>query len=342
LEQRRIIPFFKLSLDEREIDEVIRVLRKGYLTQGKEVRMLEKDFSRYVGCRYAVAVDSCTNGLFLSLKCNGIGEGDRVTIPSLTFASVANVILQTGAKLEWEDKVYVGSAYYLKNNRPFKIVDSAHQVERAIYHDFRGTMMVFSFYPTKQISSAEGGMICLNDHHTMEWLEECRWHGRKGGGFAYSVNRVGWKFNMTDIQAVIAMVQLHKLDDMNRKRRQIVAHYNKELGENVESLHLYTIDVDNRDKFIAFMDEKGINCSVHYYTPLHLQPAYEEFKRSLPLTEYKANHTVSLPLFPDMTEEEVDYVIEAVKEWREYEGSGELDNSGDGGNRTRALQGATR
>lgn len=310
------VPFFRLSLDEREIDEVVRVMRKGYLTQGREVRLLEKEFSRYVGSKYAVAVDSCTNGLFLSLVCNGIGPGDTVSIPSLTFASVANVILHTGGKIEWEDLIYVGYAYYLKNNRPFKIVDSAHHVERALYHDYRGALMSFSFYPTKQISSAEGGMICLNDHYAMEWLEKARWHGRKGGGFVYSIELPGWKHNMTDVQAVIALIQLSKLDDMNRRRRQIVTYYNRELGENVESLHLYTIDVDNRDEFLEFMDKKGINCSVHYYTPLHLQPAYKEFKRCLPLTEAKANHTVSLPFYPDMTIEEMDVVIKAVKEWR--------------------------
>jgi len=315
-DNKRIIPFFKLSIDEREIDEVIRVLKKGYLTQGKEVRFFEKEFSKYVGSKYAIAVDSCTNGLFLSLKYNGIGPGDIVTIPSLTFASVANVILQIGAKIEWEDKVYVGHAYYLKNNRPFKIVDSAHQIERSLCHDFRGALVNFSFYPTKQISSCEGGMICTNDHYAMEFLEECRWHGRHGGGYNYAINRIGYKFNMTDIQAVMAAVQLRKLDDMNRKRRQVVAYYNRELGEAVESLHLYTIDVDNRDEFIAFMDNKGINCSVHYYTPLHLQPAYKEFKTCLPFTEAKAAHTVSLPLYPDMTIEECDDVIAAVKEWR--------------------------
>jgi len=311
------IPFFRMSIDEREIDEVVRVIRKGYLTQGREVRMLEKELSRYVGSRYAVAVDSCTNGLFLSLKCNGIGNGDTVTIPSLTFASVANVVLHCGAAIEWEDVNYVGNAYYLKNNRVFKIVDSAHQIERALYHDHRGALVSFSFYPTKQLSSAEGGMICLNDHYAMEWLEKARWHGRKGGGFDYSIEMPGWKHNMTDVQAVIALVQLSKLDDMNRKRRMLVNYYNKELGENINSLHLYTIEVENRDEFLDFMDARGINCSVHFYTPLHLQPAYKAFKTCLPATEYLAKHTVSLPLYVDMTEEEINYVIKAVKDWRE-------------------------
>jgi dTDP-4-amino-4,6-dideoxygalactose transaminase len=266
-------------------------------------------------------VDSCTNGLFLSLKYNAIGAGDIVTIPSLTFASVANVVMHCGAELDFEDESYVGRAYYLKNNRPHKIVDAAHEVERGIYKDFGNALMSFSFYPTKQISSCEGGMICTNDHYAMEWLEKARWHGRKGGGYAYSIDFPGYKFNMTDIQAVIAMVQLRKLDDMNRKRRQIVDYFNRELGENCSSLHLYTIEVDNRDEFLKFMDECGINCSVHFYTPLHQQPAFKKYRKTLPKTEMLARHTVSLPLYPDMQQGEADYVIKAVKAWRLNSGS---------------------
>lgn len=312
---KNVVPFFRLSFDENEIDEVIRVMRKGYLTQGREVRVLEKEFAKYVGCKYAIAVDSCTSGLLLSLKAANVGKGDKVKIPSLTFASVANVIRHCGADIDWEDNVWVGHAYELKTDKDLKIVDSAHEVTRRMCYGMRDTLVCFSFYPTKQISSAEGGMICTNNHDIMEYLEKARWHGRKGGGFVYSIDFPGWKMNMTDVQAVIALVQLSKLDEMNRKRKLIVDYYNQELKQNVTSLHLYTIDVDNRDKFIEFMDARGINCSVHFYTPLHLQPAYKEYKKSLPYTEDKASKTVSLPLYPDMTEEEVKYVIEGVKEW---------------------------
>lgn len=314
--EKRNIPFYKLSFDEAEIESVIRVIRKGYLTQGRETRTLEKDFCRYVGSRYAIGVDSCTNALFLSLKYAGIGPGDIVSMPSLTFSSPASVVMHCGADINFEDESYVGQAYYLKNNRPFKIVDSAHQVERGIYRDFDNSMMCFSFYPTKQISSAEGGMICTNDHFAMEWLEKARWNGRKGGGYVYSVDIPGWKMNMTDIQAAIAFVQLYKLDEMNAKRKSIIEYMNRELKESVTSLHLYTIEMDNRDEFIKFMDNKGINCSVHFYTPLHLQPAFIRYKKSLPKVETLARRTVSLPLYPDMTIEDVDYIIKAVKEWR--------------------------
>jgi dTDP-4-amino-4,6-dideoxygalactose transaminase len=310
------VPFFKLSIDEEEIDQVIKVMRKGYMTQGREVRVLEKEFCKYVGARYAVAVDSCTSGLFLSLKCAGVGNGDIVSIPSLTFASVANVILHCGGKINWLDEIYVGHAYPLNTSRPLGIIDSAHQVERAMMYDFPDSLVNFSFYPTKQISSCEGGMICLNDHASMEWLEKARWHGRKGGGYNYVIDIPGWKMNMTDVQAVIALIQLTKLDDMNAKRKEIVEYYNRELGENCQSLHLYTITTKHRDNFIQYMDSRGINCSVHFYTPLHKQPAYSEFKAELPFTDDVSQKIVSLPLYPDMTQAEVDYVIKHTKEWR--------------------------
>lgn len=316
LGERKTVPFFRPSFDEWEIDEIVRLMRKGQLTQGRETRILEKEFSHYVGSKYAIGVDSCTNGLFLALKYAAIGPNDMVTMPSLTFASVANVVMHCGADIEWEDESYVGQAYYLKNNRPFKIVDSAHQIERKIYRDFNNSLMCFSFYPTKQISSAEGGMICTNDHYAMEWLSKARWHGRHGAGFVYSIDFAGWKMNMTDLQAVIALVQLKKLDDMNRKRKEIVDYYNRELGENVTSLHLYAIEMDNRDDFLRFMDSKGINCSIHYHAPLHLQPAYKRYKKMLPKTETIASRTVSLPFYADMKQEDMDYVIKNIKSWR--------------------------
>jgi dTDP-4-amino-4,6-dideoxygalactose transaminase len=340
----KIVPFFKLSFNNQEIEAALRVLQSGYLTQGMEVRRLEEEFKYYVGSRYAIAVDSCTNGLFLSLKYAGVGPGDVVRIPSLTFASVANVILHCGADIEWEDEDYVGFAYRLKTNRPFHIVDAAHQVEWGIYKDFSDSLMSFSFYPTKQISSAEGGMICTNDYYAMEWLEKARWHGRKGGGYKYRIDMPGWKHNMTDLQAVIARIQLRKLDRMNRDRQHIVSYYNRELGEDVKSLHLYTIEVDDRDDFLKFMHDKQIGCSVHFYTPLHLQPAYEDYKKELPKTENKAKRTVSLPLYADMTKEEADIVIKAVHEWRdkEYGPTSKLWDSGHGRSREGAPKSITR
>jgi len=319
-ERQVIVPFYQVPFNDRELEEVVRVVSRGYLTQGKETRFFEKLFRDFVGSRYAIAVDSCTSGLFLSLKYNGIGKGETVTIPSLTFASVANVILHCGAEIKWEDDVYVGKAYYMKNDRPFKVVDSAHQLERGIYRDFLDSLMCFSFYPTKLLASAEGGMICTNDHYAMEWLEKARWHGRKGGGYQYTIDMAGWKMNMTDVQAAIGIVQLKKLDGLNARRKAIVEYYNRELGEKCESLHLYTIDVDNRDDFLSFMDKNGVNCSVHFYTPLHLQPAYKEFKRELPYTEQIAKRIVSLPLFPTMRDEQLNLVIRLVKIWRDNDG----------------------
>jgi len=319
VEKKFLVPFFKPFFDRREISEIDRIMRQGVLSGGENARLLEKEFSSYVGSKYAIAVDSCTSGLFLSMKCNGIGQDDVVTMPSLTFASPASMVLHCGAKINWEDESYVGKAYHLKNDRIFKIVDSAHQIERGMYYPLRGAMVSYSFYPTKQISSAEGGMICLDDYYAMEWLDRARWNGRKGNGYNYSIDFPGWKMNMTDMQAVIALVQLDKLDDKNRRVKAIVDYYNQELEEKVDSLHLYTIEVDNRDDFIRFMSMNGVSCSVHFYTPLHRQPAFKQCYKELPKTDMLAKRTVSLPLFPSLREEQAMHVVDLVKKWRENE-----------------------
>jgi dTDP-4-amino-4,6-dideoxygalactose transaminase len=311
------VPFCKISFDEREIDQIAYVIRGGHLTQGKETQILEKEFSSYVGSKYAIAVDSCTNALFLSLKYSNVGSEDVVTIPSVTFASVANVILQAGATLDFEDEVYVGHPYYLKSNRPVKIVDSAHAIERGIYRDFDRSLMCFSFYPTKQIGSCEGGMICTNDYYAMEWLSSARMHGRHGAGYVYDIKFPGYKMNMTDVQAAMVRIQLSKLDTMNLRRKEIVNYYNEQLKEAVTSRHLYSIEMDDRDEFIKYMHQQGINCSVHFYTPLHQQTAYKRFNsKALPKSETFSKRTVSLPFYYGMEQEDLDYVIDAVKAWR--------------------------
>lgn len=315
------IPFYKPSFSFKELEEVRRILRAGKLSVGYEIDEFEVAFAQYIGSRYAVAVDSCTSGLFLSLKYNNIGAEDTVQIPSLTFASVGNVILHCGAKIKWEDVSYVGRAYHLKHTRPTKIVDSAHELERLCYTnpDIGKALTCYSFYPTKQLASAEGGMVATDDSYAVEWLKKARWHGRSGKGFDYSIDFPGWKMNMTNVQAVIGLVQLNKLDEMNYRRRKILEKYNRELGENCDSLHLYTIQVDDREDFLNYMNKFGVDCSVHFYTPLHQQPAFKEFKTCLPETDNIAKRTVSLPFFPGLFDDQVEYVIKLVKEWRVYE-----------------------
>jgi perosamine synthetase len=305
------ISFYKPSTGTAECKAACKVIKSGAMSQGKEVEKFEKAFAEYVGSKYAVAVDSCTSALFL---CLYISEAQEVTIPTLTFCSVANSILQAVKDLKFEDVSYVGSQYALKGTR---IIDSAHSLYRGCYID---GMMCFSFYPTKLLSSAEGGMIALNDEEAAFKLRLLRFHGKQGDNADYKVIVPGYKMNMTNLQAAIGLQQLKKLDKMNERRSKIKELYNKLLGESystINDLHLYRINIENRDAFRKYLLSKGIETSIHFKTPLHKQPAYAKYATGeYPSSEREADTTVSLPFYPDLTDKQVEYIAGKVNEWK--------------------------
>lgn len=334
-----LIPFSKPYFDEREEQAVLEVLRSGWLTTGPKVKEFEERFAEYVGAKHAVAVNSCTSALFLALKRLNSLE-TYVFVPSLTFSASASTIVHADfvpSFVDVDDDLVARKF----TNQPLMAVDltgidvgidsertihdCAHRVDREMCKNKFGTFC-FSFYPTKNLASAEGGMICTNDDKDAEWFRLARSHGQTksnydryavGGSnhWEYSIEFPGWKMNMTDIQAAIGLVQLEKLDEINAKRQHIIERYNEAFGLNRQGLHLYPIEVDNRSEFIQKMYEAGISCSVHFL-PLHLMPAYKDYpKDDLTNTERLGKRLVSLPLYPSMTDEEVGYVIRKTREY---------------------------
>jgi len=164
-------------------------------------------------------------------------------------------------------------------------------------------------------------MICCNNKKDYEWFKKARLHGINadgyerytGGKVSYEVEFVGWKMNMTDVQAVIAMEQLKKLPQMDKRRIKIRDRYNKAFGFKNAGLHLYTLLIRDREKFINYLADKGIACSIHFPL-LHQQPAYKKYWRRLPSSEYIGQRIVSIPFYSAMTDEQVDYVIKNIKE----------------------------
>lgn len=340
------VPFSKPSVTEEEIQAVTKVLKSGWLTTGEITRDFEKKFAEYVGAKYAVAVNSCTAALSLSLKAleeyiDPVEEGDEVIVPSLTFTATASIVTHCGAKPVFVDvekdtfcldPLLVFDAMTPKTkavipvhltgntaNSPYDgsvIIDSAHRIakEKSIA-DFT----CYSFYATKNLTTGEGGMITTNYKDKAEWLRQARLHGLstgaenryRGGKWEYSVDFTGWKCNLTDIASAIGLVQLKKLPKMEKKRKKLIKRYNEALGYERTGTHLYPILVEKRDEFMTKMREAGIGCSVHFL-PLHLMPAYKDYKPSYPLpnTEFLGERLVSLPLYPDMIEKEQEYVIE--------------------------------
>jgi dTDP-4-amino-4,6-dideoxygalactose transaminase len=307
------IPFYKRTWTDGEIDAVTSCIKSGYLSQGIQVERFEEVFGAFVGAKYAVAVNSCTSALFLCLK---LLSPKKVSIPSMTFASVASDIIHAGGKISWLDESWSGSRYPLITNssKLGTIYDSAHALHRGDYSKKANDLVCYSFYPTKNLSGAEGGMIATNNKKYAEWLKKARWHARIGKSWDYIIEFPGWKMNMTNIQAAIGLEYLKRIDDEAAKRKILLDSYNQLLGTSIRSDHIFQTIVANRPGFVKFMEDKGIECSMHF-KPVHKQPAFKTFYRKLPKTEHFEKLAVSLPLFPSMKISEVEEVCALVKKW---------------------------
>lgn len=318
-----MIPFKVLPIGENEIKAVENVLRSKSISMGKVVAELEKKFADYVDSKYAIAVDSCTSALFLSLKYRALDNNGHmpthVKIPSMTVPLVANTVEHTGANIHFVDECeWVGHSYEMM---PYNVIDSAHRVSKGQYKEFPDSLMCFSFYPTKPITSCEGGMICTDDINAVNWLKKARWYGRNEGdtliknSWEYDIEFAGWKMNMTDVQAALALEQLKRLPELDKKRQDVVDAYNLFLNEDNTSLYLYRINVPKRDMFIKYMKENGVECGIHF-KPLHYMKAFKNcMKDDLSKTEEMALTTVSLPSYDSLTGDDIAFISLLVKEW---------------------------
>ena len=374
------LPYCRPYFDDDELNGVADVLKSGWWTKGSVTREFEKVFAEYVGAKFAVAVNSCTAAMHIALVAKGIGEGDEVISTPMTFCSTINTIVHTGAKpvlvdidsktgLIDVDKIeaaitektkaivpvhYAGQSCDMDKINAiaekyglFVLEDCAHALSTEYKGKKIGSMgnaCAYSFYVTKNISTAEGGMLTTDDEELYEKASVLSLHGmsknawsRYGtkGDWKYEVCDPGFKYNLTDIAAALGIAQMNKLDEMQDIRTEYAEIYNKAfdkidgitylkdngLGKN--SAHLYVIQIDknkfdiDRDTFIELLKEYNIGTSVHFI-PICMHPYYiNNFgykKGDFPETEKMFEGIISLPLYPSMTREDVMYVIEAVRE----------------------------
>lgn len=307
------IPFKKIDLGN-SYKRLEPIFETGFIGLGNDVHEFEKKLAEYIGMDYVVATDSCTSALFLSLKYE---KAQRVGIPSMTVPLVADAVLEAGAELYFTDKVsWVGSKYRLEGTN---IIDSAHELERDMCKDMTSEKVCFSFYPTKNIGSGDGGAIATNDKDFADWARQISTYGRNQGqtyknSWEYDVDMVGYKRHYTNLQAVVCLEQLERLDETNKRRTHIRDRYNEAFGLDNKSLYLYRIDIENgkRDHFIEYMKGKGIECGVHF-KPLHMMKAFSHIPVTNPKDiEREYYRTVSLPFYSLMTHSEVDYIIDSV------------------------------
>lgn len=338
---KRMIKFSKAYINRKEYKAVKKVLKSGWLTTGKVTEQFEQEFADYVGSAYALAVSSCTVGLEMALRCLGIGRDDLVVVPSFTFCATAQAVENVGGRVAFGDiglydlclnprcpitrealedaKAVIpvhlgGNDAYTKYDIPV-VEDSAHRIEKGQCVN-NPNLVVFSFYPTKNMTTGEGGMICTNDKEQYEWLKKCRSHGRTVlAGHGYDVEFCGLKANLPDVLSAIGLEQVRKLDKMTQMRNDCIDEYNRQLGKSWMGNHLYPIFKNDRDKFIDYMKKNGVQCSAHF-SPLHKMTAYKWFEDvHLPVSEEMGKTEVSLPLYPGLTKKEITYICDLIKKY---------------------------
>jgi len=374
------LPFSRPSITEEDISAVADVLRSGWITTGPNVTEFERAFCENVGCKRAVALSSATAGMHLVLKALGIGPGDEVITPSMTWVSTINLIVLAGAtpvfadvdkdtlmiSPDWvEESIspktrlivpvhFAGAAADMASLRRIAarievplVEDAAHALgtNYSGAHVGKEGTSIFSFHPIKNITTGEGGMFCSDNQDLIEHINRLKFHGlgvdaydrqTQGRSPQAEVLEPGYKYNMTDMAAVLGLRQLARVDEFNRKRTVLAIRYRELLSEIDEMLplsvpsdttrhawHLFIVRLDtdraglSRDDFMAELKQRNIGTGLHFRA-VHLQKYYRESmdmrRGMLPNTEWNSDRICSLPLFPDMTFEDVDDVVEAIKE----------------------------
>ena len=369
-----MIPLCVPDIGEEELQAVQEVLRSGWLTHGPKTGEFEERFAEYIGVKRAVAMNSCTSALFLAIKAQGItGE---VILPSFTFVASANAVVTAGAIPVFADIEYdtcnidptsteeritprteaiMVVHYGGQSCRMDRIMSIAEKHGLALIEDsaetiggeFRGRKTgsfgtgCFSFFPTKNITTGEGGMLTTNDEAFADRVKALVGHGIFSNTFQRekaerpwfrAASLAGYNFRMSNILGALGVEQMKRIEQLNEARRRHAAYLSSQLADvtgidlPVETdgckhvYQMYTIKVKppvDRNRFVLELREKGIGASVHFDPPVHLQPYYQERyggNGNLPVTEQVAERIVTLPMFPGLTDEQVEKIAEGVKE----------------------------
>ena len=363
-----------ISGDDKKI--INKTLSQSMLTLGPQLEKFESDFSKYSKAKYAIAVSNCTAALHLSLMALGIGKDDEVIIPDLTFVADANAVLACNAKpvvadinkenfflsisnvkknITKKTKAIIPVHIYgqvcnieeildLAKDHNLKVVeDCAHAV--GTFHKSKhvgtlGNTGCFSFYPTKNITTAEGGMVTTNSKDLAEKIRQLRSHGMTKSlksrysseyPWVFDIVEPGYNYRLDEIRAALGITQLKRIKKINELRKSASMYYHKNLqhipgiilpdmvSDKTHSYHLYTIRVAkpfklSRNQLFKKLKDNGIRTTV-YWMPIHEYAAYRKFakKSNVVNTAKIYDEILALPLFPNITKKHQDAVIKVIK-----------------------------
>jgi dTDP-4-amino-4,6-dideoxygalactose transaminase len=375
--EAKFLPFNRAFIEEQDIEEVLEVLRSGWLTTGPRVKQFEAAFCEFTGAAHSVALSSCTAALHLALAAIGVTEGDEVIIPTMTFASTGETVLyfnarpvlvdcapnsfhvdprQVEAAITNRTKAIVPVHYSgfacdmdaildVARTKGLKVIeDAAHALPSTYKGKTIGTLgdiTCFSFYATKTLTTGEGGMVTTENEQYAERIRALSLHGiskdawkrySAEGSWRYDIQEIGYKYNLTDIQAALGLAQLAKREVALALRTQLAERYDRGLASLdafetahipvhvTNAWHLYVLQVKpdvlriGRDRVIEELKSRGIGTSVHFI-PLHLHSLYQRLgyrEGQFPHAEARFNGAISLPLYPGMTDEDSERVIAAL------------------------------
>lgn len=359
---QRQISIARPFVGDEEKHAVIDVLNSGQLSQGTQVAALEEAFAHYHGATHAIAVNNGTSALIAALMAHKIGAGDEVIIPAFSFFATASAVSFTGAKPVFADidpdtfclsptaveaaitehtaaimpvHLYghpadMPALQAIAEKYGLLLLEDAAQAHGAkIGERHVGTWgtAAFSFYPTKNMTTTEGGMILTNDAEIARLLRMIR---NQGMSEQYRHEVMGFNFRMTDMAASIGLAQLERLPQWTQQRIENAAYFNAHLKSVITPAalpgythvyHQYTVrvpdDVD-RDAMVKELNSAGIGVRVYYPTPIHRQPVYEQTglytSIDLPETERAVRHVFSLPVHPGLTNEDREYIVHEVNQ----------------------------
>jgi len=354
-----MIPSANPSLGAEEKRRVAEVIDSGMLAEGEVVEQFQSEFADYCGTDRGIATTNGTTALHAALVGLDVGEGDRVLTTPFSFIATANAVRLAGAGVDFVDidpRTYnidpdalearlrrgervdavVAVHLYglpadierlgeLADEYDFRLLEDAAQAHGARYDGERvgsfGDAACFSFYPTKNMTTGEGGMILTDDESVADQARRFVDHGRTTG---YEHASVGHNFRMTNMAAAIGRVQLDRLPEFTRMRRRNAAHLTEQLSDIPDIVtplepdgyehvyHQYTVRVPDRDALQEHLADRDIGTGVYYPIPIHRQPAYEDVSGSYPIAEACADEVLSLPIHPELDDSDLNRIAEAT------------------------------